>query len=607
MSRLESTNANNENSFDPTPKLKSSPIPILFISFNRLQNECSYCGNEYSVTVLFNQKYCKICLIKYIENISDNSDMYLDIRMSTNDIRHNKNETSRNVNFCTQNIQENKKVQESENCKLCGKLFPEQSCSFKICPDCYQISHGRLKSTLTKEFIPILCLPWWDNCNICINCKLSLEFISDCQKWCSDCFATYTGCRYCLTTNIIFGNTAQSQCKKCNRLLSFITITYIDSENFDIEKFLASTRVILNRRIFDSFVKDLNSLEIYDAFFRFKNDYYRYKSSVKWIRWIPYSRITNLEKIAEGGFSIIYKAQWRHFNQVEYYKKTVIIKRFLNSWDMDKYFLNELKSLCNYKYDADYIIGCYGITQNPETKEFMLIMQYANGGNLHDYLQENFTNITWEMKLNILSHIAMGLLVIHARNFIHRDFHSGNILLSKKSGQRWLIGDLGLSQSANNTLLNNEIYGIMPYIAPEIFKGAAFSKESDIYSMGMIMWELTTGCKPFASIRHDANLVYEIIDGERPEITHDTPECFANLMKSCWDSNPSERPSALEVAKALSSIKATNDLQFYQAEEKRLELIKLKKLGPEYTGKSHSGAIYTFRLLGSRITNSLFK
>ncbi|GBC39519.2 kinase-like domain-containing protein [Rhizophagus irregularis DAOM 181602=DAOM 197198] len=539
MSRLESTNENNENSFDPTPKLKSSPIPILFISFNRLQNECSYCGNEYSVTVLFNQKYCKICLIKYIENISDNSDMYLDIRMSTNDIRHNKNETSRNVNFCTQNIQENKKVQESENCKLCGKLFPEQSCSFKICPDCYQISHGRLKSTLTKEFIPILCLP---------------------------------------------------------------------CENFDIEKFLASTRVILNRRIFDSFVKDLNSLEIYDAFFRFKNDYYRYKSSVKWIRWIPYSRITNLEKIAEGGFSIIYKAQWRHFNQVEYYKKTVIIKRFLNSWDMDKYFLNELKSLYNYKYDANHIIGCYGITQNPETKECMLIMEYANGGNLHNYLQENFRNITWEMKLNILSYIARGLTIIHRRNFIHRDFHSGNILLEKTGqiDQRWIIGDLGLSQSANSTLLNNEIYGVMPYIAPEIFKGATFSKESDIYSMGMIMWELTTGCKPFASIRHDANLVYEIIDGERPEITHDTPECFANLMKSCWDSNPAERPSALEVAKALHSIEVSNFLQVDRAEEKRLELIKLKKLGPEYTGKSHSGAIYTSRSLGSRSTNSIF-
>ena len=54
---------------------------------------------------------------------------------------------------------------------------------------------------------------------------------------------------------------------------------------------------------------------------------------------------------------------------------------------------------------------------------------------------------------------------------------------------------------------NNEIYGVIPYIAPEIFKGSKFSKESDIYSLGMIMWELTTGCKPFADIKHDISLI----------------------------------------------------------------------------------------------------
>jgi serine/threonine protein kinase len=105
---------------------------------------------------------------------------------------------------------------------------------------------------------------------------------------------------------------------------------------------------------------------------------------------------------------------------------------------------------------------------------------------------------------------------------------------------------LGLSQPANNILPNNEIYGVIPYIAPEIFECAAFSKESDIYSLGMIMWELTTGCKPFANVEHDANLIYKIIDGKRPEITNDTPECYANLMKKCWDSNPSNRPTINE-------------------------------------------------------------
>src|SRR5438270_14020830 len=78
------------------------------------------------------------------------------------------------------------------------------------------------------------------------------------------------------------------------------------------------------------------------------------------------------------------------------------------------------------------------------------------------------------------------LQTIHEKNFIHRDFHSGNILID--SDQEWkidqyLIGDLGLSQSINHTLSNNEIYGVIPYIAPEIFNGVAFSKESDIYIM----------------------------------------------------------------------------------------------------------------------------
>src|SRR2546430_13329711 len=86
------------------------------------------------------------------------------------------------------------------------------------------------------------------------------------------------------------------------------------------------------------------------------------------------------------------------------------------------------------------------------------------------------------------------LETIHFRNFMHRDFHSGNILFDlfdnqgKTNNERrqWKIGDLGLSQPVSNTPSNNEIYGVIPYVAPEIFKGSAFSKEADIYSFGMI-------------------------------------------------------------------------------------------------------------------------
>src|ERR1051325_9868228 len=192
--------------------------------------------------------------------------------------------------------------------------------------------------------------------------------------------------------------------------------------------------------------------------------------------------------------------------------------------------------------------------------------------------------------LTIISLIYSRLKTIHDANFIHRDFHSGNILFDLKSGKRQLcqIGDLGLSQPVNDALSsNNEIYGVIPYIAPEIFKGAVFSKESDIYSFGMIMWELTTGCKPFADVEHDHNLIYQIINGKRPEITDDTPECFANLMKSCWDPDLKKRPPIETIYKTLSTwIYKRKDnqfkKQFKQAETKRKELMNLKKLGPEF-------------------------
>src|SRR6266498_2440256 len=144
---------------------------------------------------------------------------------------------------------------------------------------------------------------------------------------------------------------------------------------------------------------------------------------------------------------------------------------------------------------------------------------------------------------------------MHAVNYTHRDLHSGNILHLEQNPQWkinkwWQIGDLGMAQSEN--IPNVDIYGIVPYIAPEIFKGGKYSKASDVYSLGIILWELTTGCKPFANVEHDTNLIYNIIDGIRPKITDDTPECIANLMKRCWDTDPNKRPAMDEIHKTLS-------------------------------------------------------
>src|SRR5437016_1559190 len=116
------------------------------------------------------------------------------------------------------------------SCELCG-----ESKFLRLNSSYYQVSSEWKESTLTKNPIPILHLSWWDTFDFCVACNKHLNFISDCQKWCSYCFIIYIGCRYCLMTNVIFGIINQSQCRKCKR----VSVITIDIGNMD--EFLIST------------------------------------------------------------------------------------------------------------------------------------------------------------------------------------------------------------------------------------------------------------------------------------------------------------------------------------------------------------------------------
>src|SRR6266498_1289029 len=192
-----------------------------------------------------------------------------------------------------------------------------------------------------------------------------------------------------------------------------------------------------------------------------------------------------------------------------------------------------------------YLNKYYGITKHPITNDFIIIMKYYELGSLKDYMTKNFYDIKWNEKLNILKYIAKGLDHIHNQKIIHRDFHSGNILYENDSDV--VISDLGISKSSIKSTDDDdsEIYGVISYIAPEILQGKEYTTASDIYSFGMIMWELMTGRMPFWDKIQDTELVIEICDGLRPPtaIVH-APEGYVELMQECWNSDPNKRPMA---------------------------------------------------------------
>src|SRR5581483_1901194 len=109
------------------------------------------------------------------------------------------------------------------------------------------------------------------------------------------------------------------------------------------------------------------------------------------------------------------------------------------------------------------------------------------------------------------------------------------------------ISDLGLCRPVNQPNTKNEIYGVLPYIAPEVLRGKPYTKAADVYSFGIIMWEMTSGIPVFNNVPHDFNLSLKICEGLRPKIVEGTEIEYAKLMERCWNSDPTKRPTAEEL------------------------------------------------------------
>ncbi|EXX57518.1 Kic1p [Rhizophagus irregularis DAOM 197198w] len=279
------------------------------------------------------------------------------------------------------------------------------------------------------------------------------------------------------------------------------------------------------------------------------------------IEWIDYNRFINIRYIARGGFSIIYGADWLdgsidcwNYEKKDWNRITqkngirVILKSLNDSSNIHEDFLNELKNHLKFLYSAinnySNFVKIYGITKDPNTSNYMIVLKEMPMGNLRSILMIKKCN--QNDKYYNLYEITSSLSALHKCDLVHGDLHSGNILF--KDIFTAYISDFGLSKPADQSIDYNVISGVLPYIAPEVLRGKPYTKAADIYSLGVIMWEFTSGVPAFNNRPHDFNLSLDICRGLRPEIIEGTEPDYEELMKRCWNTDPKKRPTADELA-----------------------------------------------------------
>ncbi|RHZ84252.1 hypothetical protein Glove_84g94 [Diversispora epigaea] len=317
-------------------------------------------------------------------------------------------------------------------------------------------------------------------------------------------------------------------------------------------------------------------------------------------------KLENVTYLIKGGFSITYKARWLDGpiycwdynieNWIRSKEQNVCLKSFDNSTNKID-FLQEIKN--QLKFRGKNAIAIYGITKNPTKNEHMIVMKYAEYGSLRNLLNNNFVKLTWKVKYNILSEVLTGLLNLHEMGLMHKDFHSGNIVNQNLTLS--YITDFGLCKPVSENDPEN-IYGVIPFMAPETLSRGEYTKASDIYSFGMVMLEVLTSYPPYYNIPHDENLAMGICEGLKPEIKCKIPQFLKEIMEKCWNFEPLNRPTAEELKSKIKEYISDDDEIRKQVNKQINVANKSNKNFIQYDPNDmHPEAIYTSRLI-SKLT-----
>ena len=204
------------------------------------------------------------------------------------------------------------------------------------------------------------------------------------------------------------------------------------------------------------------------------------------------NRYELMEKIGEGGMAIVYKARDNKLSRLVAVK--ILKKEFANNKDISDKFKKEATAVANFS-DAN-IVNVLDVGHEEEENVDYFVMEYVNGKTLKELIISS-GKLSYSTAISIAIQIAKALECAHKNNIIHRDVKPQNILVTENGLVK--VTDFGIAKSSTSATITNTttIMGSAHYLSPEQAKGAFIDLRSDIYSLGVVLYEMVTGVLPF--------------------------------------------------------------------------------------------------------------
>ncbi|GBC00064.1 hypothetical protein RclHR1_03730003 [Rhizophagus clarus] len=276
--------------------------------------------------------------------------------------------------------------------------------------------------------------------------------------------------------------------------------------------------------------------------------------SKKNIRYYEYKDFSNIQEIGSGGFAKVCRANWKN-SHIRYALKSFI--------KIDNATIKAIVREIQLHRQVDYhdnVIRFYGVTSSikeNQRKEYSLVIEYADNGTLRNYLKENFENLNWNDKYKLAFQLVHAVSCLHEEGIIHRDLHSNNVLVHQHAVK---LSDFGLSKSIEETSNSqSKAFGLIPYTDPKSFNRNItplylLNKKSDVYSIGVLLWEISSGQPPFHGTSYDVSLAISILQGLRETPIPETPKNYIKIYTDCWNIEPDNRPTINQVIDELKAI-----------------------------------------------------